>query len=95
MKEIKKPIDSIYDEIEGAKEYAEKYVILKNMDLSTARKYREMAEQEIAHAKTLQEITASFAEKVSWLPECDKEELDKVYAKRAECEAVVKLMLAS
>ena len=95
MKKIEEFICAIHDEIEGAKGYAEKYVINKNTNSSWARKYRDMAEQELAHAKNLCDIATSFAETLSWISEEDKEALHKAYAKRAECEAVVKLMLAS
>ena len=57
MKYIKKMIDEVNDEIHSAKEYAEKYVEYKaNDDMSTAAKFKSMANDEINHAMTIHQL---------------------------------------
>lgn len=51
MKKIKELIGHLDEELEGAKEYAEKYVDSKVMDdMSKANKYKQMANDELNHA---------------------------------------------
>ena len=48
---IKKYVDKIKEELEGAKGYAEKYVEFKTKDeMPTANRYKEMANDELKHA---------------------------------------------
>lgn len=69
MRSIKKYVDHINEEIEGAKEYAENYIEWKARgNMQRANTYREMAQDEISHAMNIHE----FAVK-------DIEELQKVY----------------
>ena len=54
MKHIKKYVEQIEDEIESAKEYVEKSVMLKSKGNAVlSSKYREMAEDELRHAMTI------------------------------------------
>lgn len=51
MKMIQKYVEAIDEELEGAKDYAEKYVECKVAgNMSSAEKYREMANDELKHA---------------------------------------------
>ena len=51
MRAIKKYVEAIDEEIEGAKDYAEKYVECKAKgDMSKANRYKEMASDELKHA---------------------------------------------
>lgn len=57
MKYIKKMIDEVNDEIHSAKEYAEKYVEYKSKnDLSTASKFKAMANDELNHGMTIHQL---------------------------------------
>lgn len=69
MRSIKKYVDHINEEIEGAKEYAENYIEWKARgNIQRANSYRDMAQDELNHAMNIHE----FAVK-------DIEELQKVY----------------
>ena len=69
MKSIKHFVDSIEEELEGAENYAEKYVECKAKGHSQkASHYKEMAEDELKHASWLH----------TWAVE-EVEELSKVY----------------
>lgn len=66
MRSIKKYVDHIEEEIESAKEYAEKYVELKAKgENSAASKYREMAEDELKHANYIHEFAVKEIEQLS------------------------------
>jgi hypothetical protein len=54
MRSIKKFVDAIDEELEGAKEYAEKFVEHKAQnDMQTAQEYYEMANDELRHANII------------------------------------------
>ena len=56
MRSIKKFVDAIDEELESAKEYAEKYVEHKaKNDMQTATRYKEMANDELKHANYIHE----------------------------------------
>jgi hypothetical protein len=74
MKFIKKLVDHLDEEIEGAKEYAEKYVECKAKgNMSRANKYKEMAQDELKHATYIHEMAVQ-----------EIEELQKIYTPPAE-----------
>lgn len=74
MKFIKKLVDHLDEEIEGAKEYAEKYVECKAKgNMSRANKYKEMAQDELKHATYIHEMAVA-----------EIEELRKIYTPPAE-----------
>ena len=51
MKYIKAIVDCIDEELEGAQNYAEKYVEMKSLDKSSwASRFKSMAEDELKHA---------------------------------------------
>lgn len=69
MKTIDKMIEHIDEEVEGAREYAEKYIECKSRGhTARASKYKEMAFDELKHA----EYVYGFAEE-------DVENIRKVY----------------
>lgn len=69
MKMIDKMIDCLEDEVEGAMDYAEKYIENKARgDMSRANKYKEMAHDELKHAGYIRDMHLQ-----------DIDELGKVY----------------
>ena len=60
MEELREIINDFWDELEGAKHYAEKAREAKSPEC--ASRYREMAEQELHHAKELHEMGKKVAE---------------------------------
>ena len=50
MKMIERYIESLCEELDGAVEYAEYYIIYKTARPQWARMYKEMAESELQHA---------------------------------------------
>lgn len=69
MKFIKSIIEQLDEEIEGAKEYAEKYVEYKAKgNLQRGNKYKEMANDELKHCNYIHEMAVQ-----------EIEELKKVY----------------
>jgi hypothetical protein len=76
MQLIKKYIEAMDDEIEGAKEYAEKYVEYKvKGNTDRASKYKDMAMDELKHASN----------EHMWVVQ-EIEELSKVYTPPVEME---------
>lgn len=76
MTNIKRYVEKIDDELEGAKEYAEKYIEYKAMgNMSRANKYKELANTELQHAMTIHQFSVE-----------DVEELKKVYTPPIEME---------
>lgn len=69
MKLIDKMLEQLEDEVEGARDYAEKYVECKARgNMSRANRYKEMAHDELKHATFLKEMDIA-----------DIDELKKVY----------------
>lgn len=63
---IKKYVEHIEEEIDGAKDYAEKYVEQKAInDMSKANKYKEMANDELKHAMFIHEFAVEKINEVS------------------------------
>ena len=98
MRAIKKYVDDIDDEIDGARDYAEKYVECKSKgDMAKANLFKEMAQDELKHATYIHEMAvAEIAEigKVFKAPvEMEEawEHAHKAYVERA---AWVRQMLA-
>lgn len=66
MKAIKHYVDLIDEEIEGAKEYAEKYVECKAKGhTNRAMKYKEMAEDELKHCTYLHDMAVQEIEELN------------------------------
>jgi hypothetical protein len=98
MKSIKKYVDHIEDEIEGAKEYAEKYVECKAKgNMTNANKYKEMANDELKHAMYIHEWAVAEIQEISkvYTPPVDmQEKWDKAHKEYVEKVAWIKQMLA-
>jgi hypothetical protein len=69
MRLIDKMLEQLEEEVEGARDYAEKYVEFKARgNMSRANRYKEMAHDELKHATFLKEMDIA-----------DIDELKKVY----------------
>lgn len=69
MKMIEKMLDNLHEEVEGAMEYAEKYIENKaKNNIARANKYKEMASDELKHAGYLRDMDIA-----------DIEEMRKIY----------------
>lgn len=97
MKMVHRLIEGINEELEGAREYAEKYLHNKAMgNTARASAYRQMAMDELGHAShahsfALQDIEA--LKKVHPLTEECEAAWEKAKSHYAECVAKVKYML--
>jgi hypothetical protein len=98
MKSIKKYVESIEDEIEGAECYAEKYVEAKAKgDMGKANRYKEMANDEIKHAMYQHEWAVNEIEELKkvYTPPVDMEEKwEKAHKEYVEKIAWIKQMLS-
>jgi hypothetical protein len=66
MRKIKMLVEDIEEEIEDAKEYAERHVEAKALgDAETAKRYKEMAEDELKHAMYLHETAVAEIKEAS------------------------------
>lgn len=94
---IKKYVDTIAEEIEGAKEYAEKYVECKAKgNTARAQKYKEMATDELKHTTYIHDMAIQDIEELKkiYTPPVEMEEKwDKVHKEYVESVAWVKQML--
>jgi 2-succinyl-5-enolpyruvyl-6-hydroxy-3-cyclohexene-1-carboxylate synthase len=99
MTEIKKLADEIMEEVEDAKAYAEKYVEHKAAkETEWARRFKEMAEDELKHAKYLHELALAKIEAYSAVygsstPVRMAEEWEKTHQKYVEMAAWTRQML--
>lgn len=73
MKMIQRYIDSMYEELNGAVEYAEYYIIYKTSAPQWAKMYQKMADDELTHAEYVRTMAQEFADNLSWISEHDKE----------------------
>lgn len=97
MRSIKMYVDAIDEEIEGAKDYAEKYVEAKAKgDMSKANRYKEMANDELKHSMYLHEWAVAAIDEVSRVykaPSDMEEKWQKAHKEYVEKMAWVKQML--
>ena len=97
MRKIKMYVDAIKDEVNGAKEYAEKYVECKAAGhMERANRYKEMANDELKHAMYQHEMAVEEIEKLSKVytpPVKMQEEWDKTHKEYAEHSAWIKHIL--
>jgi hypothetical protein len=98
MKIIRKYVEQISEEVEGAMEYAEKYVELKAKgNMQDANKYREMANDELKHAMYIHEFATKEIENLSKVYSPPVEMLEKwqhEHKKYVENVALIKQILA-
>jgi hypothetical protein len=97
MRLIKKYVDDIDEELEGAKDYAEKYVEAKvKGDVEKASKYKEMANDELKHSSYLHGWAVNEINAISkvYTPPADmQEKWEKSHAHYVERVAWIKQML--
>lgn len=98
MRAIKKYVEAIDEELESAKEYAEKYVEHKaKNDMQTATRYKEMANDELKHANYIHEWAVKEIQdlsKVYTAPVEMQEAWEKSHKVYVETVAWIKQMLA-
>lgn len=98
MRHIAKYVEDIDEEIEGAKNYAEKALEAKvKGDMSKANRYKEMANDELKHATYLHEWAVAdigALSKVYTPPVAMQEKWDKAHAEYVEKVAWIKQMLS-
>ena len=98
MRTIKKFVEQIEVEIEGAKEYAERYVECKAKgNMPRANKFQEMASDELKHANYIHEMAVQEIEeirKVYTAPVDMQEKWEKAHKEYVEKVAWIKQMLA-
>ena len=97
MKSIKWYADAIGEELEDAKEYAEKAIEsrVKN-DMSAANKFKEMAHDELKHSAYLHEMAVKAIDEVRQYytpPVAMQEAWDKAHREFVEKTAWIKKML--
>lgn len=93
MKVIKERVDHIEEEIQGAMEYAENYIVYRNTKPQWAQMYHDMAVQELNHAENLRAIAQEAMDAYSFIPEEDAEMWKDKQRAHAEKKAMVKLLL--
>lgn len=97
MRTIKNYVEKINNEIEGAKEYAEKYVEEKVKGETTrANRYREMANDELKHANYIHDFATTKIAELEKVYTAPVEMLDKwehAHAEYVEKVAWIKQML--
>ena len=97
MKMIKNLIEQLDEEIESAKEYAEKYVEYKAKgNMPRANRYKEMATDELKHTNYIHEMAVQEIEelkKVYTAPAAMQEKWDKSHTEYVEKVAWIKQML--
>lgn len=98
MKLIKQYVEGIEEELEGAKDYAEKYVEAKvKGDANKANRYKEMAMDELKHCSYLHEWAVNEISAISkvYTPPADmQEKWDKAHIQYVEKAAWIKQMLS-
>ncbi|MCQ2486090.1 MAG: hypothetical protein MJ168_12255 [Clostridia bacterium] len=98
MKMIKKLVDCIEEELEGAQNYAEKYVEYKaNGNTKWSGRFKSMAEDELQHSNLIHELAVEEISKLRSVYEPSQEMLDKwdkAHTKYVEKAAWIKQMLA-
>lgn len=97
MRMIKNLIEQLDEEIEGAKEYAEKYVECKAKgNMTRANRYKEMATDELKHTGYIHEMAVQEIQelkKVYTAPADMQEKWDKAHKEYVERVAWIKQML--
>ena len=98
MRSIKKYVDHIEEELEGAKEYAERYVECKAKGNGhNAERYKEMAADELRHATYVHEMAVADIQELNKIfrPTVEMEEAwSKAHKNYVEQVAWIKTMLA-
>jgi len=96
MRVIAELVDMLDEELEGAKDYSEKYLELKATNNSFSAKFKTLAEDELRHALVVHEYIVSKIDelkRVYTAPVEMQEIWDKKHAKYIEKVAWLKQML--
>lgn len=97
MRKIKEYVDHIKEEVESAKEYAEKYIECKAKgNTQRANRYKEMASDELKHATYIHEWAVLEVEEISrvYKPPVDMmEKWEHEHKKFVEDVALIKKIL--
>lgn len=96
MKYIEEYVHQIDEEIEGAKCYAEAYLMYKSKGSNRASQYKNMAQDELNHAMALHGFVTEEIEELSktYTPPVEMtERWEKSHKRYVECAAWVKTML--
>lgn len=94
MKKVDNYRNHIMEELDGAMEYAENYVVYKNTHPQWAQMYHEMASQELTHADYLRKIAQEAMNDISYIPEEDAERWKECQRNHAEKAGIIKFMLS-
>lgn len=98
MRFIEKIADQLHEELEGAKEYAEKYIENKAKGNSTrALRFKDMASDELRHAQYIHDFSVADMEdikKVYTLTDQEEEAWNHICKHYAEHSAIIRMMLA-
>jgi hypothetical protein len=98
MRSIKNYVEAIDEELEDAKDYAEKYVERKAKgDMQSANRYKEMSSDELKHASYIHEWAVKEIDEISKVytaPVEMQEAWEKAHKEYVEKTAWVKQMLA-
>lgn len=98
MRMIEKLVCQMKDEVEGAKQYAEKALLLKAENDSTwSNRYKEMANDELKHATWIHDYTVQQIDKLKTVyqtPETMREKWEHDHAEYVEQVAWIKQMIA-
>lgn len=97
MRLIQKYVEEIEEELEGAKDYAEKYVECKvRGEMNKASRYKEMANDELKHSSYIHEFAVNEVAALSkvYTPPAEMmEKWEKAHAQYVEKTAWIRQML--
>lgn len=97
MRYIQNLVDNINEEIKGAKDYAETYLLLKSRgEAESANRYKEMANDELKHTLYIHDRAAEEIDRLNTIytaPEEMQQEWEKAHAKYVEKVAWIRQMM--
>lgn len=94
MRIIHMYVDLIDEELDGAKEYAERYLEYKQSKPQWSKMCAEMASDELKHAEYIREIGQQTIDGLSWVPEDTSDAWNSCVRHFGERSALVRLMLS-
>lgn len=97
MKHIAKYVEQIKEELDGATDYAERYVYQKSLGDPSARKWQEFAQDELKHAMGIHDMAVAEVKRLEGVYEPTvemREAWEKSHKEYVEQTAKVKMMLA-
>jgi hypothetical protein len=94
MRVIHMYLDLIDEELDGAKEYAERYLEYKSSKPQWSKMCAEMASDELKHSEYIKEIATQTMNDLPWVPAETKDRWDTCMRHYGERVAMVRLMLS-